>query len=59
MLKVYICPTCKAVRYVSKYKTHCYKCNQEMSLASIPYEEYITLDPTERHRIIEKTVALL
>ncbi|MFA9463393.1 MAG: DNA-directed RNA polymerase subunit M [Velocimicrobium sp.] len=57
MLKVYICPKCKAVRYVSKYKTHCYKCNVEMVLSTIPYEEYITLDTTNRNLLIEKLVS--
>lgn len=56
MLKVYICPKCKAVRYVSKFKTQCYKCNVEMILSSIPYEDYISLDTNGRNSIIEKTI---
>jgi len=59
MLKVYICPKCKAVRYVSKYKTQCYKCNVEMILASIPYEEYIILDTVGRNSIIQGDIAKL
>lgn len=58
MLKVYVCPKCKAVRFVSKYKTICFKCNVEMKLSSTPYESYIDLDLGERKRIIEKTVLL-
>lgn len=56
MLKVYICPKCKAVRYVSKYKTQCYKCNVEMVLSPISYEEYITFDANDRNAIIEKSL---
>lgn len=54
MLKVYICPKCKAVRYVSKFKTHCYKCNVDMVLSTTPYEEYIMLDLDGRNQIIKK-----
>lgn len=58
MLKVYICPKCKAVRYVSKFKTQCYKCNVEMVLSKISYEEYIGLDTADRRQVIEKSVCL-
>lgn len=54
MLKVYICPKCKAVRYVSKFKTYCYKCNVDMVLSTTPYEEYILLDLEDRNQIIKK-----
>ncbi len=54
MLKVYICPKCGQVRYVSKFKTECFKCNCQMTLAKIPYENYILLDPRQRKAVIEK-----
>lgn len=54
MLKVYICPKCGQVRYVSKFKTECFKCNYQMTLAKIPYENYILLDPRQRQAVIEK-----
>lgn len=38
MLKVYICPKCGAVRYVSKFKTQCFKCNINMVLSNVAYE---------------------
>ncbi len=55
MLKVYVCPKCKAVRYVSKFKTECFKCNINMSLSSISYEEYIRLEEQERLLYLSKT----
>lgn len=54
MLKVYICPKCGAVRFVSKFKTECFKCNCQMTLAKIPYENYILLDTKQRQAVIEK-----
>lgn len=54
MLKVYICPKCGAVRFVSKYKTECFKCDCKMELSKIPYEDYILLSPIERQYEIKK-----
>ncbi len=54
MLKVYICSKCGQVRFVSKYKTECFRCNCEMTLAKVPYENYILLDTKQRKSIIEK-----
>lgn len=58
MLKVYICPNCQSVRFVSKYKTECFKCDQQMRLANTPYEEYILLDETERNNVILQTLSI-
>ncbi|MSS64830.1 DNA-directed RNA polymerase subunit M [Velocimicrobium porci] len=54
MLKVYICPKCGAVRFVSKYKTQCFKCDCEMKLSKTSYEDYILLTESERQNEIEK-----
>ena len=54
MLKVYICPKCGLVRFVSKFKTECFRCNCQMTLAKISYENYILLDTKQRKSIIEK-----
>lgn len=54
MLKVYICPKCGAVRFVSKYKTECFKCNCKMKLSKTPYENYILLSEKERQCEIKK-----
>ncbi|MEG1459161.1 MAG: hypothetical protein RR056_02995 [Acetivibrio sp.] len=56
MLKVYICPLCKAVRYVSKFKTQCYKCDVEMVLSTTSYEDYINLAQAGRNLVIEKSL---
>lgn len=52
MLDVYICPSCELVRYVSKDKTHCFRCDIEMQLADISYADYIKLNLTERQPYI-------
>lgn len=57
MLKVYICPKCGAVRYVSKFKTQCFKCNINMVLSNVAYENYIELNITERSHIIKKVIS--
>ena len=54
MLKVYVCAKCGQVRYVSKFKTECFKCNCQMTLAKVPYESYILLDAKQRKSVIEK-----
>lgn len=58
MLKVYICPKCGAVRFVSKYKTECFKCNCEMQLSKTPYEDYILLTKSQREMEIKKVQLL-
>lgn len=57
MLKVYICPKCGAVRYVSKFKTQCFKCNMNMVLSSVAYENYIELNTTERSLVIKEVIS--
>lgn len=52
MLDVYICPKCGLVRYVSKDKTRCFRCNMEMKHADIPYADYIKLNTNERQPYI-------
>lgn len=52
MLDVYICPKCELVRYVSKDKTHCFRCDVEMIHADIPYADYIKLTAKERQPYI-------
>ncbi len=54
MLEVYICPSCGLVRYVSKDKTHCFRCDVEMHHADISYADYIKLNLKERMPYIEK-----
>lgn len=53
MLKLYICPNCKLVRYVSLENTTCYRCNIEMLYSETPYTEYIALLPEERVTLVE------
>lgn len=48
MLDVYICPKCELVRYVSKDKTHCFRCDVEMKHADISYADYIKLNSEQR-----------
>lgn len=55
MLDVYICPKCELVRYVSKDKTHCFRCDLEMIHADIPYADYIKLSKTQRQVYINQT----
>lgn len=57
MLKVYICSKCGQVRFVSKFKTECFKCSCQMTLSKVPYENYILLDMNQRQAIIEKILA--
>lgn len=58
MLKVYICPKCKAVRYVSKFRTYCYKCDMDMVQCIRSYEDYINLDSSDRDTIIEESISV-
>lgn len=54
MLKLYICSKCKAFRYVSKKNITCYKCNRKMTLAKIPYSQFIQLNEKARQACIEQ-----
>lgn len=54
MLKLYICPKCKTVRFVSKKNTTCYNCNIKMKLANITYSDYIQLDAEARRKCIDQ-----
>lgn len=54
MLSVYICPKCGLVRYVSKDKTHCFRCDVEMWPADISYADYIKLNSEERQPYINQ-----
>lgn len=54
MLKLYICPNCKSVRYVSLENTACYKCDLDMLLSDTPYADYIKLDNYKRQCCVEE-----
>lgn len=56
MLKLYICPKCKGVRFVSKDNTICYKCNIQMIKSSTSYSEFISMHPHQRRICIEDTI---
>lgn len=58
MLKIYICPKCKAFRYVSKNNTMCFKCNTQMLLSDISYSDFIQLTPENRQQCIEQFINL-
>lgn len=53
MLKLYVCPTCKGVRYVSLENICCYKCNIDMILCDTPYADFIKLDVKQRKKCID------
>lgn len=58
MLKLYICPECKAFRYVSKSNTMCFKCNTQMLLSNISYSDFIKMNPEYRQQHIEQFLNL-
>lgn len=58
MLKLYICPSCKLVRYVSLDNITCYRCNTNMLFSSKTYLDFIKLDLKERKEYIEDFLAI-
>lgn len=54
MLKLYICPKCKAFRYVSKNNTTCYKCNTKMILSTVSYSQFIQMDAEDRKKCLKQ-----
>lgn len=57
MLKLYICPNCQSVRYVSLENTICYKCKVNMLLSETPYADYIQLDEKQRQECVENFIS--
>lgn len=53
MLKLYICPSCRGIRYVSLENTTCYRCNCSMVLSNLPYADFIEMEPREREQHIQ------
>lgn len=56
MLKLYVCPKCKGVRYVSLENITCYKCNESMLLSDTPYSDYILLDADQRKDCVDRFI---
>ena len=54
MLKVYICPKCGRYRFVTSHNYTCYKCNCDMTLTGIHYENYIEFSEEKRNEIKKK-----
>lgn len=54
MLKVYICPKCGRYRFVTSHNYTCYKCNCDMTLTGINYENYIEFSEEKRNEIKKK-----
>lgn len=54
MLKVYICPKCGRYRFVTSRNYTCYKCNCDMTLTGIHYENYIEYSEEKRNDIKKK-----
>lgn len=56
MLKVYICPVCQSVRYVSKENTMCHKCDCDMVLCETDYADFIHFNAIQRIACIDQTL---
>lgn len=56
MLKVYICPACQSVRYVSKEHIACHKCDCDMVLCSTAYADFIHFNEIQRIDCINHTL---
>ena len=56
MLKVYICSKCGRYRFVTSQNYMCYKCNLNMTLTDINYENYIEYNQEKRNEITKKYI---
>ena len=56
MLKLYVCPKCKTIRYVSRKNITCFKCNTQMLLSNVSYSDFIAMSPEARLQCIKHTL---
>lgn len=56
MLKVYICPVCQSVRYVSKENITCHRCSCSMILSGTSYADFIHFNVEQRIGCINHTL---
>ncbi|MCD8009844.1 MAG: hypothetical protein LUC27_03935 [Lachnospiraceae bacterium] len=55
MIHVFVCPGCRAVRLVSRYRSaSCLVCGTAMVPSEIPYLRWTELDEEERRRAAER-----
>ncbi|MCD8077947.1 MAG: hypothetical protein LUE63_06180 [Lachnospiraceae bacterium] len=55
MLHVFVCPSCRAARLVSRSRSaSCLACGMPMVMSEISYLQWIDLDEEERKRAVER-----
>lgn len=55
MMHIFICPVCKKVRMVSRFRSaHCMTCGGEMLISEIPYLRWTEMSEEERDRALKR-----